>query len=79
MLRGYVKHLLYALEFDATPQLIEKDTIFVPAAWDSIEKIQIDFSSQSLTNDEGAPARLLLPPLFFFIIFFILPDRSTSG
>lgn len=55
VLRGYVKHLLYALEFDATPQLIEKDTIFVPAAWDSIEKIQIDFSSQSLTNDEEAP------------------------
>jgi dynein light intermediate chain 1 len=55
VLRGYVKHLLYGLEFDASPQLIEKDTVFVPAGWDSIEKIQIDFSSQSLTNDEEAP------------------------
>lgn len=54
LLRGYVKHLLYALDFDASPQLIEKDTIFVPAGWDSIEKIQIDFNSQNLTRDEGS-------------------------
>lgn len=54
VLRSYVKHLLYALDFDASPQLIEKDTVFIPAGWDSIEKIQIDFNSQSLTRDEGS-------------------------
>jgi len=55
ILRDYVKHMLYALEFRASPQLIEKDIVFVPAAWDSIEKIQIDFNTQNLMREEETP------------------------
>jgi dynein light intermediate chain 1 len=55
ILRGYVKHLLYGLNFEGSAQVIEKDTLFVPAGWDSLEKIKIDFDNQSVAKDQDYP------------------------
>jgi len=61
ILRGYVKHLLYGLNFEGSAQVIEKDTLFVPAGWDSLEKIKIDFDNQSVAKDQGcAPLAIFL-------------------
>lgn len=42
----YIKHKLYGFDFTEKMQLVEKDSIFVPAGADSITKIKVDFESQ---------------------------------
>jgi len=51
----YLRHKLYAFDFNVKPQLVEKDTILVPAGADSITKIQVDFGNQNLTKDADEP------------------------
>jgi dynein light intermediate chain 1 len=41
LLLQYLQHLLFGMEFTHTPQLIQRDAIFVPAGWDSLNKIEV--------------------------------------
>eukprot|EP00029_Vermamoeba_vermiformis_P012908 TRINITY_DN7857_c0_g1_i1.p1 TRINITY_DN7857_c0_g1~~TRINITY_DN7857_c0_g1_i1.p1 ORF type:complete len:482 (-),score=158.90 TRINITY_DN7857_c0_g1_i1:31-1476(-) len=51
LLLQYLQYLLFGMEFNHNPQLIQRDAIFVPAGWDSLNKIEIDFKNQKLTNN----------------------------
>jgi len=51
VLLHYLRHKLYGFDFIHKLQLIEKDTILMPAGADSMTKIQIDFENQNLTKD----------------------------
>jgi len=42
LLMDYIEHRLFGMEFNYRSNLLENDSIFVPAGWDSAEKIQND-------------------------------------
>eukprot|EP01087_Luapelamoeba_hula_P005014 TRINITY_DN1510_c2_g1_i1.p1 TRINITY_DN1510_c2_g1~~TRINITY_DN1510_c2_g1_i1.p1 ORF type:complete len:542 (+),score=137.95 TRINITY_DN1510_c2_g1_i1:182-1807(+) len=55
ILKSYLLHQLYGFEFSASAQLVDKDTIFVPSGWDSLPKIEIEFSNQKVCSDADLP------------------------
>jgi dynein light intermediate chain 1 len=61
----YIQHVLYEYGFSHKVQLLEKESIFVPAGWDSFAKIQADFENQKLTSDPDAPydSVISIPPV----------------
>jgi hypothetical protein len=50
----YVEHCLYGHELKR-PMQLERETLFVPAGSDSINKVNVDFSTQSLSKDVNEP------------------------
>eukprot|EP01102_Stenamoeba_stenopodia_P009650 TRINITY_DN2851_c0_g2_i1.p1 TRINITY_DN2851_c0_g2~~TRINITY_DN2851_c0_g2_i1.p1 ORF type:complete len:539 (+),score=189.16 TRINITY_DN2851_c0_g2_i1:35-1618(+) len=64
ILREYIEDLFFGFGFDHTTNLLEKDTVFVPAGWDSLDKIMIDFKSQKVATDLDQPFEdvIKLPP-----------------
>jgi hypothetical protein len=57
LLLAYLEHILFGLEFHHKPQLLQKDSIFVPIGWDSLQKIEIDFQNQKLCTDPNIDFR----------------------
>jgi dynein light intermediate chain 1 len=55
VLLNYLRHKLYGFDFLHKLQLVEKDTILMPAGADSMIKIQVDFENQNLTKDPEEP------------------------
>eukprot|EP00026_Physarum_polycephalum_P007546 Phypoly_transcript_07609.p1 GENE.Phypoly_transcript_07609~~Phypoly_transcript_07609.p1 ORF type:complete len:479 (+),score=89.37 Phypoly_transcript_07609:89-1525(+) len=53
LLMDYVEHRLFGMEFNYRANLLENDSIFVPAGWDSSEKIQTD--AKNLHVDLSVP------------------------
>jgi dynein light intermediate chain 1 len=51
LLMDYIEHKLFGFEFRHTAQLLEKDSIFVPAGWDNKSKVLQDFSNQKICKD----------------------------
>jgi len=59
---GYIKNRMYGSYVTMTPQLYDKDSIFIPAGADSMNKIRADFAeNQSLTRDFDAPFHDVIP------------------
>jgi dynein light intermediate chain 1, cytosolic len=51
------------MELSSKPQLLERETVFVPAGWDTQAKIQADFDNQRLTKDAEEPfAKVIAVP-----------------
>jgi dynein light intermediate chain 1 len=55
LLMEYIEHRLFAFEFHHHCQLLEKDSVFVPAGWDTISKISADFGNQNICKDPEEP------------------------
>eukprot|EP01094_Clydonella_sp_ATCC50884_P015832 TRINITY_DN2649_c0_g1_i2.p1 TRINITY_DN2649_c0_g1~~TRINITY_DN2649_c0_g1_i2.p1 ORF type:complete len:463 (-),score=167.43 TRINITY_DN2649_c0_g1_i2:2571-3959(-) len=53
--KDYVEHILYGFDFVHKAQVSEREAIFVPIGWDSLEKIQLEFDAQRACNDVDAP------------------------
>ncbi|KAM9994201.1 hypothetical protein ACTFIZ_005519 [Dictyostelium cf. discoideum] len=51
----YIENILFGFELKSKTQLIEKDQIFVPAGWDTLAKIQVDFENQKVCKDTDEP------------------------
>ncbi|EGC34618.1 dynein light intermediate chain [Dictyostelium purpureum] len=51
----YIENILFGFELKSKTQLIEKDQIFVPAGWDTLAKIQVDFDNQKVCKDADEP------------------------
>jgi hypothetical protein len=66
LLLHYLQHLLFGLNFEDKPQLFQKDSLFVPIGWDSIQKIEVDFQSQKLCTDPNIDFRevIVAPPAY---------------
>jgi len=47
LVREYVEHLLFHFDFVHQPQFVDKESLFVPIGWDSVDKIELDFANQS--------------------------------
>jgi len=45
LLVDYIEHRLFDFEFHNPPQLLEKESIFVPSGWDTAEKVKFDFTT----------------------------------
>lgn len=62
--REYVEDIFFSFGFDHAPQLVEKEAIFVPAGWDSLDKIELDFKSQKVSSDLEQPFEevITIPP-----------------
>ncbi|EAA07717.6 AGAP002589-PA [Anopheles gambiae str. PEST] len=45
LLLQYLKHRIYGLPFGTSASVVEKDAVFVPAGWDSVQKISILYES----------------------------------
>ncbi|XP_041763653.1 cytoplasmic dynein 1 light intermediate chain 1-like isoform X2 [Anopheles merus] len=41
LLFQYLKHRIYGLPFGTSASVVEKDAVFIPAGWDSVQKISI--------------------------------------
>jgi dynein light intermediate chain 1 len=66
LLLQYLQHLLFGLDFHHKPQLLQKDAVFVPIGWDSLQKIEVDFQSQKLCIDPNVDFReVITVPLVF--------------
>jgi dynein light intermediate chain 1 len=64
VLNSYIKHKLFGFELAIPAQLVDKDSLFIPSGWDSLAKIQLEFSNQSLCNDVAVPfADVIVPPV----------------
>lgn len=52
------------MELSSKPQLLERESVFVPAGWDTPAKIQADFDNQRLTKDAEEPfsSVIAVPP-----------------
>jgi len=55
LFQEYFEHLLFNFDFVHQPQLVDKETLFVPIGWDSTDKIEMDFSNQSACSDPSTP------------------------
>jgi hypothetical protein len=66
LLLHYLQHILFGLTFNHKPQLLQKDSLFVPIGWDSIQKIEVDFQSQKLCTDPNIDFRevIVAPPAY---------------
>ncbi|KAK5582137.1 hypothetical protein RB653_003720 [Dictyostelium firmibasis] len=51
----YIENILFGFELKSKTQLIEKDQIFVPAGWDTLAKIKVDFENQKVCKDTDEP------------------------
>jgi len=51
----YIENTLFGFELKAKNQLLEKDQIFVPAGWDTLGKITVDFENQKVCKDADEP------------------------
>ncbi|GAM23489.1 hypothetical protein SAMD00019534_066640 [Acytostelium subglobosum LB1] len=47
----YIENMLFGYELKSRTQLLEKDQLFVPAGWDSLAKITMDFENQKVCKD----------------------------
>lgn len=55
VLMKYITHKLYGFEFIIKPIMEIKETMFIPSGYDSMNKIKIDFDSQTLTKEFDGP------------------------
>ena len=39
LLQEYLEHLLYGFDFVGQPSLFEREALFVPIGWDTMEKV----------------------------------------
>jgi len=51
VLLQYIHHKLYNFDFTHKAQLMDKDSLLIPAGFDSVSKITTDFDNQDLTKD----------------------------
>ncbi|KAL5105327.1 Cytoplasmic dynein 1 light intermediate chain 2 [Taenia crassiceps] len=48
LLKSYLQHRIYGFPFTQSPYVIDKDSVFIPAGWDSLNKISL--LEQNLTK-----------------------------
>ena len=47
-------HCSYGFDFMSTAQVSDREAIFVPIGWDSMDKIQLEFDTQRACSDPAA-------------------------
>eukprot|EP00164_Ancoracysta_twista_P007340 GFYU01010400.1.p1 GENE.GFYU01010400.1~~GFYU01010400.1.p1 ORF type:complete len:449 (-),score=122.63 GFYU01010400.1:74-1387(-) len=63
LLSEYLMHRCYGIDFGHKAQVLDKDAVFVPSGWDSIQKIKVLMDATSLGHDPSEPYdRIIVRP-----------------
>lgn len=64
LLYKYLNYLIYGIKFPIFPQLVEKETIFIPTGWDNEKKIAIiDEHIKTFSSEDPYKDHIIKPPL----------------
>lgn len=60
-----LEYQLFGFGSHREAQLLEKDSLYVPAGWDSFAKIKVDFENQKICTDPDLPYEevIVRPPI----------------
>ncbi|KAJ8041986.1 Cytoplasmic dynein 1 light intermediate chain 2 [Holothuria leucospilota] len=63
LLYKYMIHRIYNFPFDTPALVVEKDAIFIPSGWDSLQKISILYENMPNLNPDKAYDEVIMKPI----------------